>query len=278
MLKLHDVTVIAECACNHGGNIDTALQMIEVAAMCGADVVKFQKRDVESLPQAVKDRPRTDPHAFGATEYEHRKALEFTVEQHERLQNKCRSLGVEYNCSAWDQKSYDDLIGPLGLHWVKIPSAKNTECWGWKLKASVPLHVSLGMTNGDEREAILRRAFQQPEVIPYACTSKYPCRSDETYLVEVEYLRGRAQRAGFSGHHNGIALDIAAYVLGASYIERHFTLDRTSKGTDHAASLEPHGLTKLVRDLRAVREAYRPKPGGLPSCEEESRKKLKGTA
>lgn len=265
---------VAEIGCNHGGNFDTAKQMIEVASQCGVDYVKFQKRDIDSIPPEVASRGRSDEHRFGDDEYSHRKALEFTIEQHHELKEIATRCGTTYACSAWDSKSYDLLVG-MNCDYIKIPSARNISCTKWNISRRVPLHVSLGMTTNEERDRILRGFDHGYDLVPYACTSKYPSSPEEVYLDEVPYLALRAGRVGFSGHHKGIALDIAAYVLGATFVERHFTLDRTSKGTDHAASLEPDGLRKLVRDLEAVRLARKPKPGGLPTCETEMRKKLK---
>jgi len=239
-------------------------------------VVKFQKRDLASLPESSHSKPRTDDHAYGPTEYEHRKALEFSLDQHADLKSTCSKLGVTYGCSAWDPVSAEELLD-MGVSYLKIPSAKNQEFHRWKVRGlTVPTHVSLGMLSGEERDAILRRAGSaHMDMVPYACTSKYPSDHKDVYLGEIPYLRTRFEEVGFSGHHKGIALDIAAFVLGATWIERHFTMDRTWKGTDHAASLDPTGLRRVVRDLQAVAEAWKPKPGGLPEGEVGCRAKFK---
>lgn len=277
--RLKPAVTIAEIAGNHGGDFDTACRMIAVAAACGADYAKFQKRDVEALPESIKGRERNDQHAFGPNEYEHRKALEFSIEQHARLKEVCEAHGIRYACSAWDERSYNELA-ELGLDYIKIPSARNTDWERWKRNhGDVPLHISLGLTTGGERDRLLRDhagGFALPRTVFYGCTSTYPCENQDSYLLEIPYLLERGGDCGFSGHHRGIQLDVAAYLLGAGWIERHFTLDRTSKGTDHAASLEPAGFTRLVRDLAAVRSALKSKPHGLPVAEELMRKKLKG--
>lgn len=268
--------VIAEIGGNHGGSLEWAKKAIEVATECGVDYVKFQKRDVEAIPDSIKDRIRSDQHAFGRTEYEHRKALEFSEEQHAELALHCKLFGVRYACSAWDQKSVDFLCG-LELDYIKIPSACNQKFLSWHFGVRLPVHISLGMLSGSERDSLLRLMLRDGrQFIPYACTSKYPCEMQETYLGEIPYLLTRFQEVGFSGHHQGIAVDLAAECLGARYIERHFTLDRSLKGTDQSASLAPDGLRKLVRDLDAIALAWQPKPGHLPTCEIEPRKKLKG--
>lgn len=268
----HAATVIAEIGGNHGGDLDTAKEMIRVAAQCGADMVKFQKRDVEASRDKWERIERTDPHAFGPNEYEHRKKLEFSPDEHLELQNCCHRHGVSYGCSAWDYKSLR-LLESMKLPWIKIPSAKNEAYLDWG-PFETPIHVSLGMTDSLARGSILRELG--PMDVPYACTSKYPSDANDVYLREVQELLVTNERVGFSGHHRGIALDVAAYALGAEYVERHFTLDRTSKGTDHAASLEPEGLKKLCRDLVAVQLAMKSKPEGLPDAEVGPWKKFKG--
>lgn len=279
--KLYLPTVVAEIGCNHGGSMATAKEMIRVAAACGAGIVKFQKRDVDAIPEQIKHRPRYDAHSFGATEMEHRRVLEFSSEQHREILRYCESFGVQYACSAWDERSFGELVD-LGVEYVKIPSAKNQEYQTWSLKEGnkgiLPLHVSLGMLSQEERNKVLDGMSVSD--VPYACTSKYPSRMEDVYLRELtdlhEYDSHKFNRVGFSGHHNGIAVDLGAFLLGASYIERHFTLDRTAKGTDHAASLEPTGLLKLVRDIKALWCALQRKPLGLPEAEVECRKKMKG--
>lgn len=276
--KYEPCITVCEIGCNHGGDLAKAKEYIEAAAKAGASYAKFQKRSLEAIPESVARRPRTDEHSFGPTELEHRKALEFSIEQHAELKEYCEAIGIGYACSAWDEKSYNELVD-LGLDYIKIPSAKNEEFERWNRDGDYgrrrELHVSLGLVTGGVRDGILSR-HKLDRIVYYACTSRYPCKSDETYLLEVPYLVERAGIAGFSGHHNGIALDVAAYALGATWIERHFTLDRTAKGTDHAASLEPQGFAKLVRDLEAVRSALAVKPAGLPSCEQDMHRKLKG--
>ena len=272
-------TIVAEIGCNHGGSLATAFKMIDAAAYAGADVVKFQKRDIGSIPDWYANRVRNDTHAFGPTEREHRQALEFTVDQHHELKTYAAQRGLTYAASAWDRQSYKDLLD-LGSKYIKIPSAKNIEFLSWNdvIKPEHEIHVAFGMTTLHERLQIMKFCNDTPNRIPYACSSKYPLEHYEVALLEIQSLQTlrHGNEVGYSGHHKGIALDVAAYLLGAQWIERHFTLDRSSKGTDHAASLEPDGLRKLVRDLNAVRVAWKDKPDGLPAWEIESRKKLKG--
>lgn len=277
--------LVAEVGCNHMGNMGIARRMVEVAAECGADVVKFQKRTVRDLltPEQY-EAPHPNPdNSFGATYGEHREALEFTLEQHGELREACRECGVGYGCSVWDTKSAEQIAG-LRPDLFKIPSACNTDVpmleWVFHNYPS-SIDISLGMTTPDEESDLTRLAGlhnRLADITLYACTSGYPVPFNDIGLLDILRLkhqyRNRVRRVGFSGHHLGIAVDIAAMTLGASVIERHFTLDRTWKGTDHAASLEPNGLQRLARDLVNVQSALQGKAGVLP-VEYEQRIKLK---
>jgi len=279
--------VVAEIGCNHRGDLATAEEMVRVAArVCGVDVVKFQKRTPrECLTPEQYNAPHPVPaNAYGPTYGAHREALEFTVDQHRRLKALCEEWGVVYSSSVWDLTSAREIAG-LQPAMIKVPSACNThfQLLGWLCdQFGGQLHVSLGMTSRWEEERIvefLRRRGRLRDTVLYACVAGYPVPFDDLCLLEIRRLRedyGSEVRAiGFSGHHLGIAADIAALVLGARWIERHFTLDRTWKGTDHAASLEPDGLRRLVRDVRNVTRALRYKEGDLLPIEQEQRAKLK---
>lgn len=281
------VRVIAEIGCNHMGKLDTARRMISVAGTeCSADVVKFQKRNPRELLSAKQyAAPHPSPaHSYGDSYGAHREALEFSAEQHAELASHCRAVGVAYACSVWDLTSARD-IAALDPAFLKVPSATNLnfELQGW-LCEHFPgdVHVSTGMTTHEEMDSIV--AFYEARgrggsLVLYACTSGYPVAFEDLCLREVERLRGaydgRVKEIGFSGHHLGIAADVAALTLGAAWVERHFTLDRTWRGTDHAASLEPEGLRKLCRDLRNVETALTFKAKEVLDVEEEQRQKLK---
>lgn len=279
--------VVAEIGCNHRGDFQTAQDMVRVAAqVCGVDVVKFQKRNPrECLTPEQYHAPHPVPeNAYGATYGQHREALELDLEAHRRLKALCEEWGVMYSSSVWDMTSARQ-IASLQPALIKIPSACNTH---FEMLAYLcdeyggDLHVSLGMTTRDEEEAIVHFLDQRgrlKDTVLYACVSGYPVAFEDLCLLEVARLvqdyGPRVKSIGFSGHHLGIAADIAAITLGAQWIERHFTLDRTWKGTDHAASLEPDGLRRLVRDVRHVSQALKPKNGHLLPVEVEQRKKLK---
>lgn len=279
--------VVAEVGCNHKGEMDIARQMIESAAkFAKADYVKFQKRsNRELLTPAEYEAPHPNPaNSFGETYGEHREFLEFDLDQHGKLVEWCREYGIRYSTSVWDLTSARQ-IAQLGPDFIKIPSACNLNFPMLEFLAtdfSGDLHISLGMTTPDEQEqivALLERLGAADRTVLYACTSGYPVPFEEICLLEIvrltERFAGRVREIGFSGHHLGIAVDIAAAALGATWIERHFTLDRTWKGTDHSASLEPDGLRRLVRDVRAVSKALTLKDRAILEIEEPQRRKLK---
>jgi len=285
--KYSKPTVIAEIGCNHRGEIETAKELIKTAAeFCKAPVVKFQKRNPrELLSPEQYNAPHPNPvHAYGRTYGEHRENLEFSLDQHRELKDYCLELGVVYSSSVWDMTSAKEIIS-LNPEMIKIPSAMNTHV---KMLSYIAdnfqgkIHISTGMSTEEENDALVKlfdKAGRGRDVVLYACTSGYPVPFDEVTLLDIPDMIKRygdiVGEIGFSGHHLGIAIDVAAYALGATWIERHFTLDRTWKGTDHSASLEPDGLRKLVRNLDATYMAMNRKNGKLLDIEIEQRKKLK---
>jgi N-acetylneuraminate synthase len=279
--------VVAEIGCNHKGNIAIAKELIMTAAVyCKADVAKFQKRDNKTLltPEEYNG-PHPNPYnAYGATYGEHREFLEFSLEQHRQLQQWCNEYGIVYSTSVWDVTSAKEIC-TLNPSLIKVPSACNLNkelleylCDNF----SGEIHVSFGMTTNEEEEEIVsffERKKRNHDLVIYSCTSGYPVPFEDICLLEIQRLRkeyaARVKTIGFSGHHLGIAVDSAAVALGAEWIERHFTLDRTWKGTDHAASLEPDGLRKLVRDTHAVYKALHYKNQEVLDIEVIQRNKLK---
>ena len=279
--------IIAEIGCNHKGDMQIAKEMIHTAATyCKADVVKFQKRcNRELLSPEEYDSPHPNPvNSYGATYGEHREFLEFTLDQHRELQAYCRECGIEYSTSVWDVTSAKEICS-LQPALIKVPSACNLNkamlqylCDEFKGQ----IHLSLGMTDKEEMEKIVcffEENGRNKDLVLYNCTSGYPVPFDDVCLLEISWLRekyaDRVGGIGFSGHHLGIAVDSAAVALGAEWIERHFTLDRTWKGTDHAASLEPDGVRKLARDCKAVYRSLTYKREEILDIEKVQRNKLK---
>ncbi|MBX4171845.1 N-acetylneuraminate synthase family protein [Rhodococcus sp. DMU2021] len=281
--------VIAEIGCNHAGDMTVAKKMISVAAnFCEVDAVKFQKRDNRVLfTEQEYNTPHPNPmHSFGASYGEHRDFLEFTIDQHKELREHCEEQGVVYSTSVWDTSSAAE-VAELNPDFIKVPSATNLHFDVLRILADEyggKIHISLGMTTRTEEESIvdfLRDRGRLQDVVLYACTSGYPVPFDQLALLEVKRLKDtygdELSEVGFSGHHLGIAADVAAMALGATTVERHFTLDRTSKGTDHSASLEPDGLRRLKRDLSHVAKSLRYKDADLLEVEKATRAKLKWT-
>lgn len=279
--------LIAEIGCNHRGDLETALDMIRVAAQfCRADVVKFQKRtNRELLTSEEYDAPHPNPaNAYGPTYGAHREALEFTIDQHRQLKECCEEWGTIYSTSVWDVTSARE-IATIQPALVKVPSACNLNFEMLDIIASEysgEIHLSFGMTSHEEEEKVVsffESKDRAKDLVIYSCTSGYPVAFEDICLCEITRLKktfeSRVKSMGFSGHHLGIAADIAALALGSEWFERHFTLDRTWKGTDHAASLEPDGLRKLVRDLRNVSKSLAYKSEEILPVEAVQRKKLK---
>ncbi len=279
--------IIAEIGCNHKGDMNIAKEMIMTAATyCKVDCVKFQKRcNKELLTPEEYNAPHPHPeNSYGETYGAHREFLEFTLEQHKQLQEWCNEFGIEYSTSVWDLTSAKEIT-TLQPKLIKIPSAINLNkpvleylCDNF----GGEIHLSFGMTTKDEEEQIVQffeDKKRAKDLVIYSCTSGYPVPFEDICLLEITRLREafakRVKAIGFSGHHLGIAVDSAAVALGAEYIERHYTLDRTWKGTDHAASLEPDGVRKLARDCRAVYKALTYKKEDVLDIEKVQRNKLK---
>jgi len=246
--------VIAEIGHNHQGNIDTAKNMIRAAVAAGASAVKLQKRSNRSLfTKDYFERPYNSENSFGDTYGEHREFLEFDRQQYIELQNYSSELGIIFFATAFDFESAD-FLEDLNVPAFKIASGdlKNIPLIRYLASFGKPLFISTG---GGSQEDIDRVVSElKPMNVPYCilqCTAGYPPSWDELNLRVISTLRQKypEQVIGFSSHDNGIAMSVAAYALGARVIEKHFTLNRTLKGTDHAFSLEPQGLSKLVRDL-----------------------------
>lgn len=279
--------IIAEAGCNHMGQIEIAHDLINTAAFfCKADAIKFQKRcPKELLTSEQYDAPHPAPkNAYGKTYGAHREFLEFTVEQHSQLKKWCEEVGITYSTSVWDMTSARE-IASLNPKFIKIPSACNNhfEMLQWLCdNYDGEIQLSFGMTTHVEEELIIQlfeKNKRAKDLIVFNCTSGYPVPFTDVCLLEIRRIqqayRERIKTIGFSGHHLGIAVDVAAYTLGADIIERHYTLDRTWKGTDHAASLEPDGIRKLVRNLHAVQNALKYKDAEILPIEQVQRAKLK---
>lgn len=254
--------VIAEIGSNHGGHVQTACDMIRIAASCGAGAVKLQKRDNKTLySQALLDQPYVNEHSYGATYGEHREALEFSRTEYVICQQEAQRANVECFATAFDEASVDFLLA-LNVPAIKIASGGLTDHALLRHVAAARVPIVLSTGGGTVKEidqAVEIILAQHVQLALLHCTAAYPVRdyAEHNLRCLVTFQERYPQCViGWSGHDSGIALAIMAYTLGARIIEMHFTLSRTNKGTDNAFSLEPAGLQKLTRDLRRAHAAY----------------------
>lgn len=285
--------IIAEIGCNHKGNMDIAHKMIKLLGTFKLlnensyiDIVKFQKRtNKELLSEEEYNAPHPNPrNSYGKTYGEHREFLEFDLEQNRQLKEWCEEEGLIYSTSTWDLTAAKEIVS-LNPKLIKVPSASNLNFPMLEYlrdNYSGEVHLSFGMTTHEEERKIIeffKEKNRAKELVIYACTSGYPVPFEDICLGEITRIKeaygNDVKGIGFSGHHLGIAVDVAALALGATYFERHFTLDRTWKGTDHSASLEPQGLQKLARNLRVSAMALSNKEKEILDIEDVQRKKLK---
>lgn len=279
--------LIAEAGCNHKGEMSIARDLINTAACyCKADAIKFQKRcPRELLTPEQYNAPHPHPeNSYGKTYGEHREFLELDVEQHRQLKKWCEEAGITYSTSVWDMTSAKE-IASIEPEFIKIPSACNNhyEMLSWLCENyGGEIQISLGMTTHEEEQKLIdlfKKFGRNGDLVLFACTSGYPVPYEDICLFELKRLQemygDQVKKIGFSGHHLGIAPDIAAFTLGAQVIERHFTLDKTWKGTDHAASLEPDEMHQLRKNLDDVAAALTYKSEEYLGIEAVQREKLK---
>lgn len=247
--------IIAEIGINHNGDLELAKRLIEVASAAGCNAVKFQKRTVELVYTAEElAKPRESP--FGLTNGDLKRALEFNLRQYEEIDAFCKALDIAWLVSCWDAESLE-LMGQFELPCIKIASALLTDdaLLQATRKQGKPLILSTGMSTLEEIDHAVEVLGKEDLVLLHAC-SAYPARYEDLNLRAIPALRERyGMPVGYSGHETGIPSSVAAVVLGACCIERHITLDRALWGTDHAASLEPNGITRLVRDIRLIEKS-----------------------
>lgn len=248
--------VIAEIGINHNGDLGIAKKLIDAASVAGCDAVKFQKRTPEiCVPEAQRERLRETP--WGTMTYmEYKERIEFGAAEYAEIDRYCREKGIHWFASPWDVPSVEFLEGfdPV-CHKVASASLTDEELLRSLASTGRPLILSTGMSTMDE----IRRGVEilgTENLILTHCTSAYPCPPEELNLRMVETLdREFACPVGYSGHEVGLQTTVAAVVLGACLVERHITLDRAMWGSDQAASVEPWGFMRLVRDIRVVEKA-----------------------
>jgi sialic acid synthase SpsE len=251
--------IIGEVGINHNGSLELAMRLIEVAKEAGCDAVKFQKRTINRiLTKDLLNMPYVGPTSLGSTYGEHRRRLELTRNDYKKIVERCRELEIIFLASAWDEEAVDFLEEfDVPAHKIASADLTNLPLLRYVASKGKPVILSTGMSDISEiDEAVSTIRNHCDQLILLQCTSTYPSRFEEVNLRTMSLLRERFHcPVGYSGHELGIAVSAAARALGACVIERHFTLDRTMQGPDHAASLEPTGLKKLVRDIRAIEMA-----------------------
>lgn len=251
----HPTFIVAEIGINHNGNLELAKRLIDAAIASGCDAVKFQKRTVEVVyaPDELA-RPRESP--FGATSGDLKRGLELGPDAYAGIDRHCRSRGVPWFASCWDRQAVE-FIEAFDVPCYKIASACLTddELLAHHREKGRPILLSTGMSTLAQIDHAVEILGHEHLVVLH-CTSAYPSKVDELNLKVIPALVARYRvPVGYSGHEVGLYTSVAAVALGACVIERHITLDRTSWGSDQAASVEPGGMARLVKDIRAVEAA-----------------------
>lgn len=253
--------VIAEIGHNHGGDLDTCKRMFLAAKECGADAVKLQKRNNRKLyTKALYNSPYDNPNSYGKTYGEHREALEFGDKEYIALCEFAKEIGITFFATAFDEDSAD-FLNALDMPAFKVASGdlRSLPLIGHIAQFKRPMIISTG---GATMEDVIRCHNYLHDIgwTDFAflhCVASYPNKPEEMNLNVIGSFRERFKHhiIGLSDHYNGICMAEAAYVMGARIIEKHFTLDHTMKGTDHALSLQPDGLRRLCRDLKRIHVA-----------------------
>ena len=247
--------IAAEVGINHNGSLDLALKLIDAAVEAGCDAVKFQKRTVDVVYSAEElAKPRES--VFGATNGDLKRGLELGLDEYLEIDKHCRARGIAWFASCWDEASVDfvERFEPV-CHKVASASLTDAGLLRHLKQTGRPLVLSTGMSTLEQIDAAMA-IVGRGNVVLLHTTSAYPSGIDELNLKMVATLRERYDvPVGYSGHEVGLAPSVAAVALGACFIERHITLDRAMWGSDQAASVEPSGFARLVKDIRAVEAA-----------------------
>ena len=251
----YPVFVLAEIGINHNGDLSIAKRLIDCAVECGCDGVKFQKRTPElCVPVSERGKMRQTPWGY-ITYMEYRERVEFGIDEYYEIHRYCCEKGIMWTASCWDHASLD-FMETFSPPFYKIASAAltDTSLLEKHRQTGRPLVLSTGMSTMEEIRSAVDTLGEDHLVIVHS-TSAYPCAVAELNLRMIETLRREFScPVGYSGHEVGLPTTIAAAALGACYIERHITLDRAMWGSDQAASIEPVGLDRLVKYIRAVEQ------------------------
>jgi len=247
--------IVAEIGINHNGDVNLAKRLISVAVAAGCDAVKFQKRTIEVVytPEELA-KPRENP--FGETNGDLKRGLEFGLEEYREIDAFCKSIKMTWFASPWDEGSVDFLEQfNLPVYKIASPSLTDDHLLRHIRKTGKPVILSSGMSTLQEIDRAIEVLGKENLLLMHA-TSTYPASYDELNLRAIPTLAARyGVPVGYSGHETGIPTSVCAVALGACCVERHITMDRAMWGSDHAASLEPNGITRLVRDIRLWEQA-----------------------
>lgn len=253
--KGQPVYVIAEIGINHNGDLNVAKRLIDVAVLAGCNAVKFQKRTVDVV-YTKEELATARENPFGPTNGDLKRGLEFGRDQYQILNQYCHERNIAWFASCWDEASVD-VIESFNPPYYKIASASLTDdnLLRHTRATGKPVILSTGMSTWGEISHAVEVLGREQLILMHA-TSTYPAQYEELNLAVIPHLRSEfGVPVGYSGHETGLASTVATIPLGASVIERHITLDRAMWGSDQAASLEPNGISKLVRDIRLVESA-----------------------
>lgn len=280
IINSDNIYFIAEIGQNHQGSLEIAKKMVDSLKGTGVSAIKTAKRDIDTcLTENQKKMIYDNPHSFGRTYYDHRKALELSYDDFSKLKNYVEEAGFDFISSFTDLPSLEFLID-IKVKYLKIASQRLTDI---KLLESVakygtPIIISTGMSAINDVDRAVN-CFANNEKYVLQCTSCYPCAEKDLNLNIISMFQQRYKDkidgVGFSGHHTGIAPDIAAYLLGARIIERHYTLDRSMKGTDHAASLEKRGIEYILKYIEQIKESLGTHTKTVLDCEKNAISKLR---
>jgi N-acetylneuraminate synthase len=273
---MSSVKIIAEIGINHNGDIDIAKKLIDIAVVAGCDYAKFQKRTPDiCVPEPQKNKMRSTP--WGEVKYiDYKKKIEFEKQEYDELYDYIKDKPIEIFASAWDQPSIDFMSEYTDI--TKIGSALITDLGLCKYARdnSETLIISTGMSTEEEIEACISAC--NPDVVMHT-NSSYPSKIEELNLSYIRYLKEKYsnKEVGYSGHEFGLVTTFAAVAMGASWVERHITLDRSMWGSDQVASVEPIGLIKLVKGIRDIEKSIGPGgPRKVLGSEMDKRKSLRG--
>ncbi len=253
----HPTYIIAEIGVNHNGIFELAIELIDAAVGAGVDAVKFQKRDLPSLyPKKYLDNTNAGEKTLGYL-LPILQRVELSDDDYYKLVDYCKQKEITFLCTPFDMNSAD-FLEELGVPGFKVASADmiNLPLLGHLAKKGLPMILSTGMSRIEEVETTVK--FLKERAVEFAllhCNSAYPASFEDINLRFLERLKDFGVPVGYSGHERGIAVSTVATAIGADIIERHITLDRTMDGPDHAASLEPQGFGKMVRDIRSIASA-----------------------